>query len=201
MKIVVGLGNPGAKYETTRHNVGFLAVDRLVELWKGSGPIQKFNAEIYQASLGGESVLLMKPQTFMNLSGKSVAAAMGFYQVKPSELIVIHDDLALQSMSLRFKAGGGAGGHNGLRSIDECLGKENSSYFRIRIGIGHPSQFVGDSSDPRGKMSPANYVLAPYHDQELEALDPVLEDVGRAAEWIFNGEIQRAMNTFHSKKE
>src|SRR4051794_16113943 len=138
MKIVVGLGNPGPKYETTRHNVGFLAVDRLIDEWKATGPASKHQGEVYQADVRGEKVLLVKPETFMNLSGRCVAPLMVFFKCKPSDLIVIHDDLDLIPFALRIKTGGGTGGHNGLKSLDESLGAGQNGYHRIRIGIGHP---------------------------------------------------------------
>lgn len=195
MKIIVGLGNPGAQYETTRHNVGFLAIDRLVERWKGSGPIVKYQAEIYQATFAGEKILLVKPQTYMNLSGRTVGPLVGFYQTQPEDLIVIHDELDLAPATLRFKTGGGAGGHNGIKSIDESLGKGKNNYHRIRIGIGHPSKIEGLS-----RMSPADYVLMPFSNAELTELDPLLDDVAQAAEEIIQGNIQTAMNRFHRRK-
>lgn len=195
MKVIVGLGNPGPKYETTRHNVGFLAIDRLVDRWGASGPVQKFQGEYYQCNFAGHSICLVKPQTYMNLSGRCVSGFFSFYHVEPEDLIVIHDDLALSPLSLRFKTGGGTGGHNGLKSIDECLGKDQSHYHRIRVGIGHPSQF-----EETARMSPADYVLQPFRDDELVKLDSVLNDLAQAAELILRGQIQMAMNQFHHTK-
>ncbi len=199
MKIVVGLGNPGSKYETTRHNVGFLAVDRLVEKWKAQGPQVKNQAEIYQASLQGEKILLVKPQTFMNRSGISVAPLFQFYQCDANDLIVIHDDLDLAPLTLRLKTGGGAGGHNGLKSIDESLGKNLNGYHRVRIGIGHPARLV-DSPRDWSKLSPADYVLMPFTDDELARLDPLLDEVADAIEEIIQGKIQAAMTRVHRQK-
>jgi PTH1 family peptidyl-tRNA hydrolase len=196
MKLVVGLGNPGPKYELTRHNVGFLAVDRLVDRWKADGPQTRNQAEVYSARIGGEQVLLVKPQTFMNLSGRSVAPIATFYKVEPSDIIVLHDELDLAPMSFRVKVGGGAGGHNGLRSLDECLGAGKSGYIRIRMGIGQPLL-------PSGKrVSAEKHVLEAFTDEELKFLDPVLDDVADAVEMILRGELTRAMNRFNvSKKE
>jgi len=194
MKLIVGLGNPGPKYETTRHNVGFLAVDRLIERWNASGPINKNQADIYQASFGGEKVLLMKPLTFMNLSGRSVGPAFQFNKCEPSDLIVIHDELDLAPGTFRLKTGGGAGGHNGLKSIDESVGKDKTGYHRVRIGIGHPSK----SLDPQvTRMSPADYVLQQFTDEELSKLDPLLDDAAKAIEMVLEGKMLQAMNQFH----
>lgn len=196
MKLVIGLGNPGPKYELTRHNVGFLAVDRLVDRWKADGPQTRNQAEAYSARVGGEQVLLVKPQTFMNLSGRSVAPIATFYKVEPSDIVVIHDELDLAPMSFRVKAGGGAGGHNGLRSLDECLGAGKTGYVRLRIGIGQPLL-------PSGKrVSAEKHVLEAFTDDELKFLDPLLDDVADAVEMILRGELTRAMNRFNvSKKE
>ncbi len=196
MKLVVGLGNPGPKYELTRHNVGFLAVDRLVDRWKADGPQTRNQAEVYSARVAGEQVLLVKPQTFMNLSGRSVAPIATFYKVEPSDIIVIHDELDLAPMTFRVKVGGGAGGHNGLRSLDECLGSGKTSYVRLRMGIGQPLL-------PSGKrVSAEKHVLEQFTDDELKFLDPVLDDVADAVEMILRGELTRAMNRFNvSKKE
>ncbi len=193
MKLVVGLGNPGPKYETTRHNVGFLALDRLVDAWKATGPNKKNEAEIFQADVAGEKVVLVKPQTFMNLSGKSVGPLFGFYKLKPEDLIVIHDELDLKPLSLRLKTGGGAGGHNGIKSLDEHLGSANNGYHRIRIGVGHPTAL-------NLPIKPVDWVLQQFSDGELAQLDKVLEDVVRAAERIVSGDMRGAMNEFNRRE-
>ena len=122
MKLVVGLGNPGAKYARTRHNAGFLVVDRVAREWAAEFNRNRFEAETAEARRGSEQILLMKPQTFMNLSGRSVGSAATFFKVPPSEILVVHDELDLPFGAVRFKKGGGAAGHNGLRSITEQLG-------------------------------------------------------------------------------
>ena len=193
MKLVVGLGNPGPKYETTRHNVGFLAIDRLVERWKATGPTSKNKAEIYQATVGGEQVLLIKPQTFMNLSGQSVAPIFSFYKCAADDVIVLHDDLDLKPISMRLKTGGGAGGHNGLKSMDECLGAANNGYHRVRLGIGHPTALSL-------RIAPVDYVLQNFTDSELIGLDPLLNQVGQAIELIIGGQMKKAMNEFNRKE-
>ena len=134
MWLIAGLGNPGSEYAATRHNIGFMAVDALAGAANFS---KKFQGEIAEASIAGERVLLLKPMTFMNLSGKSVQAAAAFYKIPPQQLIVIHDELDLPIGKLRIKQGGGNNGHNGLRDIDRALG---DNYWRIRLGIGHPGE-------------------------------------------------------------
>ena len=139
MKLVAGLGNPGQKYETTRHNAGFLALDHLIEEWSATGPEDISEGLSWRASLCGEKVLLFKPLTFMNHSGRCVAPLLKFYKLGPGDLIVLHDDLDIKSGCMRLKTGGGTGGHNGLKSIDTHLGAELLNYNRVRIGIGRPA--------------------------------------------------------------
>lgn len=135
MRLVVGLGNPGPEYARHRHNIGFMAVDDLARR-HGFGPWKKrFQGLIAEGQIGPEKTYLLKPQTFMNLSGQSVGEAMRFYKVTPEQVIVLHDELDLPPGKLRAKKGGGHGGHNGLRSIDDHIGKD---YWRVRLGIGHP---------------------------------------------------------------
>jgi PTH1 family peptidyl-tRNA hydrolase len=204
MKIIVGLGNPGQKYEKTRHNAGFLAINRLVERWKPVGPVSKYKGQLYSLThLGSdleEPIYLVKPTTYMNLSGECVGPLFGFYRCLPQDLVVIHDDLALPSMALRIKTGGGTGGHNGLKSIDECIGKSNNQYHRIRIGIGHPSEPKNLETNPDSQISPADYVLQSFREEELKALDSLLEDVVDAVQMILQGNIQTAMNHYHRSK-
>lgn len=194
MKLVVGLGNPGVRYETTRHNVGFLAVDRLIDAWSAQGPQKKEQAEVYQAQVHGHKVLLIKPQTYMNLSGRSVAPFYTFYQCSPEDLTVIYDDLDLSPVSMKLKVGGGTGGHNGLKSLEECLGAEAKNFNKVRIGIGHPRELGR-------KQNPADYVLEPFSNAELEGLDPLLDDVQKAVEMILDGQIKNAMTKFNQKKD
>lgn len=193
MKVIVGLGNPGPKYETTRHNVGFLAVDRLIDRWKAEGPVNKFGGEIYQATRKNEKILLVKPGTFMNLSGRCVGPLTGFYKCSATDLIVIHDDLDLTPLSIRIKTGGGSGGHNGLKSIDEGLGQ--NGYHRIRIGIGK----AGGTPAAPVFMDAADYVLQRFPDEELASLDQVLDRVTAAAERMIEGDVTAAMNEFNRR--
>lgn len=132
MYLIVGLGNPGAEYAATRHNIGFMAIDQIAS---GGNFSSKFQSEVMSVTLAGEKCILLKPQTFMNLSGKAVQAAMAFYKIPPAQLVVLHDELDLPLGKIRIKLGGGANGHNGLKDIDQMIGP---NYWRIRLGIGHP---------------------------------------------------------------
>jgi len=190
MKLVVGLGNPGARYEVTRHNVGFLAVDRLIDRWKATGPSTQAKAEIFKATVGSEKTLLAKPQTFMNVSGVSVGELCTFYKIKPEDIIVIHDDLDLPAGSLRIKTGGGNGGHNGLKSIDQHLGNLGLNYHRVRIGIGRPDHPEYDIAD---------YVLENYSQAELNELDRLLDQVAEAIELCLKNQVKEAMNKFNQR--
>lgn len=136
--LVVGLGNPGSKYESTRHNMGFLAVDMLAEKEKFKFNKLRFKAWTATVELGGEKVLVMKPQTYMNLSGESVGEAARFYKIPPEHVLVISDDIALPAGKLRIRASGSAGGHNGLKSIIQHLGSDK--FPRIKVGVGSPQQ-------------------------------------------------------------
>lgn len=200
MKIIAGLGNPGPRYETTRHNVGFLAVDRLAQKWKASGPTDQYRGEVYQAMLGGERTLLVKPMTFMNASGECLAPLMRFHKCAPNDLIVIHDDLDLKPMSLRLKTGGGTGGHNGLKSIDASLGAGLLAYHRIRIGIGHPRGLVHESAQGNHAREVVDYVLQMMTDEELDQLNPLLDELARVAEMLVHGKVQQAMNEINTGK-
>lgn len=203
MKMIVGLGNPGPQYETTRHNVGFLAVDRLVDDWKATGPAFNFGGEVYQASVGGEKVVLVKPETFMNSSGECVGPLMKFYKCTPEDLIVIHDDLDLKPIQLRLKTGGGTGGHNGLKSIDQYLGflgPRATEYHRVRVGIGHPSKLVHPSAEGKHGRTVVDYVLQNFTDEELGELDPLLDEIKAAIEMVVRGEATRAMNQYNRER-
>lgn len=162
MYLIVGLGNPGKRYEETRHNIGFMTVDRLLStLTHTKISKNSFKGELYKA----DNFLLLKPQTFMNLSGESVSAVVNFY--KPDEVIVIHDDLDLKLGALRYKRGGGHGGHNGLKSIDSYIGKE---YIRVRMGIGRPVL----------KEEVAHFVLQNFTKEEFECVENSIDRVSGA---------------------
>ena len=190
MKLIVGLGNPGPKYETTRHNAGFLAADRLIDRWKLGSPKTQSRGEIWTGNFQGEKIGVIKPQTFMNLSGQCVSPLMTFYKVEPTDLIVIYDELDIAPGKFRIKTGGGSGGHNGIKSIDESVGAARNGYHRVRIGIGHPRTL-------ELKRDVADWVLEQFSDQELSELDPLLDRVQTAVELIMQGQITTAMNRFH----
>ena len=136
MFLIVGLGNPGAEYAETRHNVGFMAADAIAEAYRFGIFKSKFDGLIAEGSIEGEKVYLLKPQTYMNLSGNSVVKVANFYKILPQNIVVIHDDMDLSVGKLKAKLGGGSGGHNGLKSIDAAI---TPNYNRIRVGVGHPA--------------------------------------------------------------
>ena len=168
MKLIVGLGNPGAEYERNRHNVGFMALERIYDDFGTSPWKRKFQAQTSDAKLAGERALLIKPQTYMNESGRSVGEAARFLKVPPEDVIVIYDEIDLAPGKLKTKTGGGNAGHNGLRSISAHIGND---YVRVRIGVGHP----GD------KSKVASYVLKNFAKAEHVWLDPLIVEISRAA--------------------
>lgn len=190
MKIIVGLGNPGSQYAGTRHNVGFQAVDRIMSQWGISHSIKRFKGHLFFTSHFSQTVCIVKPMTYMNFSGDCIGPLVSFYQCSSSDLIVIHDDLDLRFGVLRIKHGGGSAGHNGLKSISSHFLKDQS-YYRIRIGIGRPSV------DLEKHQQPKEYVLAPFAQEEIQALDSILSNVCKMMEYIFAGRITEAMNQFH----
>jgi len=189
LKLIVGLGNPGVQYEQTRHNAGFMVVDELAARHaSGSIARARFQAATLDAHLGGEKCLLMKPTTFMNLSGRSVGEAIRFFKLEPAEdLLVLTDDIALPVGSIRLRAKGGSGGHNGLSDIDRALG--GAPYARCRIGIG---------ATPK-QMVQADWVLSRFTEGEVGDLKRSITDsVEAAACWAGEG-IEKAMNTFNKR--
>jgi PTH1 family peptidyl-tRNA hydrolase len=194
MKLIVGLGNPGLQYETTRHNVGFLAIDRLVDVFSARGPQKESQGELYETTIAGEKTLLIKPQTFMNNSGKCVAPIFQFFKCTPGDLTVIHDDLDLHTHELRIKTGGGTGGHNGLKSLDSHLGQANNAYHRIRLGIGRPNPV-------ETRISTIDWVLQPFSDPELSTWDQVFDDVIKVSRLMVESKVTEAMNQFNRKRQ
>ena len=181
MKLFVGLGNPGAKYAGNRHNIGYMAVDRIAAD-HGFGPWRsKFQGVISEGRLGREKVILLKPETFMNLSGQSVGEAMRFHKLESVDVIVFHDELDLAPGKCRLKTGGGHAGHNGLRSIHAHIGE---AYDRVRLGIGHP----GD------KNRVAGYVLADFAKTEADWLDDLLRGISDGAAALADGEGAKFLN-------
>lgn len=190
MKIVVGLGNPGSRYEVTRHNVGWLLLDYCLSDWGFSGTTTKNNAEVVQTKWKGEPCLFVKPQTFMNLSGKAVAPLMQFYKCEPSDLIVLHDELDIDPFQFKIKKGGGHAGHNGLKSLEAELGTRE--YHRVRLGIGHP-RTVGSPMDV------SDYVLGRFSQKDCDEWVKVFPVAKKAMELMLEGEYLKAMNQFNKK--
>lgn len=181
MKLFVGLGNPGAKYAGNRHNIGFMALDRIAAD-HGFAPWRRaFQGQVSEGRLGGEKLVLLKPETFMNLSGQSVRAAMDFYKLDLSAITVFHDELDLIPGRARVKQGGGHAGHNGLRSIHAHLG---DAYARVRLGIGHPGH----------KDAVAGYVLHDFAKSEQDGLDDLLRGISDGVVALAEGEPAKFMN-------
>lgn len=189
MKLIVGLGNPGTQYDKTRHNVGFMVVDRLAQRHlPGVTPKARFSAVTLEGSVKNERCLLLKPTTYMNKSGQSVAQAIGFYKLNPAEdVMVLVDDVALPAGQLRLRGAGSAGGHNGLSDIERALG--TGSYPRCRIGI--------DACPPF--MDQADYVLGRFTPEQWAAMEPAIDRAADATETFITSGITTAMNRHNSK--
>ena len=183
MQIWAGLGNPGAQYALHRHNVGFMAADLIAEVHGFSPWTKKFRSLISEGRIGRHKILLVKPQTFMNLSGDAVQQALHFYKRDLDALTVFHDELDLAPMKIKVKQGGGVAGHNGLRSIGAHLGTD---FRRVRIGIGHPG--------PGQKEKVTPHVLGNYAKSELEPLSDLLAAIAAEAEWLADGDDVRFMS-------
>lgn len=186
MHLVVGLGNPGAAYDGTRHNIGFAIVDHLARLHRFDPSRQFKRAAVCKGRFGAEDVLLVKPMTFMNLSGEAVGALARFYKIEPSGIIVVHDELDFAPGKVRLKPGGGHGGHNGLRSIAQHLG--GGEFSRVRVGIGKPAKAS------RG----ADYVLARFDAASAAAMDVAIDTAAAAATAIVVDGLQAAMQQYNT---
>lgn len=182
MFLVVGLGNPGAEYAETRHNIGFMAADEIHGRYNFSSFKSKFDGLIAEGKIGDEKVYLLKPQTYMNLSGNSVVKAAMFYKILPQNIIVIHDDLDLKIGQLKAKCGGGAGGHNGLKSIDSHI---TPNYNRIRVGIGHPD---------KAKTEVADYVLGGFSKADAQIINQEMETVAEAVKILIEKGVDACSN-------
>ena len=181
MQVWVGLGNPGTQYAMNRHNVGFMVLDAMAEI-HGFGPVQKkFSGWLQEGRIGPEKILLLKPATYMNESGRSVGEALRFYKLGLDALTVFHDELDLPPFKVKVKRGGGTAGHNGLRSIDQHLGPD---FRRVRIGIGHPGH----------KDRVTGHVLGNYAKNEIDDLADTLGAVAAEADWLARGDDTRFMN-------
>ena len=186
--IVVGLGNPGLQYEKTRHNAGFILIDSLAQKYSVRVDRAKYKALTAEATIGGKRVLLMKPQTFMNLSGESVGEAVRFYKLDTSHVIVLSDDISLEVGKLRVRRKGSAGGHNGLKSIGEHLGSDD--YPRLKIGVGQK---------PHPDYDLASWVLSNFSSEEYKKLSELGETVSVGVEKMILGDIDAAMQICNKK--
>ncbi len=198
MKLIVGLGNPGIEYQFTPHNAGFLAVDRIAEDCGVMVTNRRGRALTARAKLAGQDVLLAKPETFMNLSGLSVAALIQELEISPEDMIVLYDELALPLGTIRIRERGSANGHNGVKSISGVLGTEE--WLRIRIGVGRQRKDVAALADGREiKAGGKDYLLSPMRKQELAVLDEVLDRVRSAVEMVLTKGVSAAMNEFNRR--
>jgi PTH1 family peptidyl-tRNA hydrolase len=186
MKLLVGLGNPGDGYAMNRHNVGFMAVDRIHDRWNGGPWRRKFQGEVAEATVGGARVMFLKPMTFMNESGRAVAEAARFYKVDLGDIVVAHDEIDLPPGKFRMKTGGGTGGHNGLKSICAHM---RDGYRRLRIGVGHPG---------RKEMVPS-YVLKDFPKADYEWLEPMLDAFAEEAPLLVAGQDSAFASKVHER--
>ncbi|HUQ89871.1 MAG TPA: aminoacyl-tRNA hydrolase [Vicinamibacterales bacterium] len=190
MKLIVGLGNPGAEYRETRHNVGFMVVDALVDRWRVSDQWrEKFDALQIKTALGDEQVIVTKPLTFMNLSGQAVQALAGFYKIEPADIFVVTDDVALPVGRLRARRDGGAGGHNGLKSLIQSLATQ--AFPRMRVGVGR-----GDS-----RRDLADHVLGRFGADERDTVSAAVLRAADATEMFLSDGIERVMNAFNAAND
>ncbi len=181
MLLITGLGNPGGKYAMNRHNIGFMAVDRIADDHGFSGWKSKFQGQISEGRLGSEKVVLLKPETFMNRSGQSVGEAMRFYKLEPEDVIVLHDEIDLAPAKVKYKEGGGHAGHNGLRSVHGHIGE---TYARVRLGVGHPGH----------KDAVPGYVLRDFPKADQDWLDDVIRGVSDGAPHLASGDSAKFLN-------
>ena len=186
MHMIVGLGNPGKQYEFTRHNAGFLCLDYLAAKHNIKVNKIKFKSLVGEGNIGGEKVILLKPTTFMNLSGEAVVQAASFYKIDVSDIIVVYDDISLPVGALRIREKGSAGGHNGMKNIIYLLGKDN--FPRIRLGVGS-----------NGQRDLADYVLGKFSKEEMKGFSASVEDAVDAIGYMLKGETSRAMNLYNKK--
>ena len=181
MQIWAGLGNPGPQYAMHRHNIGFMAVDAIADRQDAPAPAKKHLGWVQEARIGGDKVILLKPATFMNESGRSIRAAMDFYKLAPTDITVFYDELDIAPFKLKVKCGGGAAGHNGIRSTIDHIGPE---FRRVRLGIGHPGH----------KDRVTGYVLGSFAKNEIDPLADMLGALSAEADWLAQGNDARFMS-------
>lgn len=189
IQLIVGLGNPGAEYDRTRHNAGFWFVDALARKYGGSFRHEnKFHGEVVRLTIDGHDVRLLKPLTFMNRSGQSVSALAKFYRIPVDAILVVHDELDLPVGTARLKKGGGHGGHNGLRDLNSALG--GNGFMRLRLGVSHPGH----------KDQVVDYVLKKPSKQDEQLINDAIDDGSRVVPLMLEGEMERAMHQLHSSR-
>lgn len=187
MKLLAGLGNPGVEYERTRHNIGWLVLDEIASAARIAIDRKKFGATLGEATIAGERVLFVKPQTYMNLSGEAIGPAARFHKIEAPDIVVVHDDLDLEYGRVQIKVGGGHGGHNGLRSMIAHLGTPD--FVRVRVGIGRPG----------GKREVVGHVLGGFDKKETEELPFVLGRASDAARCLLQHDAVTCMNEFNKR--
>ena len=193
IKLVIGLGNPGQKYGQTRHNIGFLVMDRLAHIY-GAQMANHLKWRAHLAKVPGSNAILMKPQTFMNESGQSVGAALRFYKWQPEQVLVVYDDVSLPFGALRFRMAGSAGGHNGIRSIISHLGSDQ--FPRLKLGIGN----AGQEEKTKAGASLTGHVLGKFSVDEQNQLENTLATAAEAVQFALSEGVESAANSFNTKK-
>jgi PTH1 family peptidyl-tRNA hydrolase len=192
IRLIVGLGNPGAKHESDRHNAGFWFIDRLASQHKQLlQPEKRFLGKAAKIRVEGQDIHLLTPDTYMNLSGESVGPLCRFHKITPQEVLVVHDELDLKPGTARLKQGGGNGGHNGLKDIQSHL--SSPQFWRLRFGIGHPRDLPGD----KAKMDVADYVLKKPSGEEQSKIDQAIDKALRTLPLFIKGDVQNAMQAIH----
>ena len=192
IRLIVGLGNPGAKHESDRHNAGFWFIDRLASQHKQLlQPEKRFLGKAAKIRVEGQDIHLLTPDTYMNLSGESVGPLCRFHKITPQEVLVVHDELDLKPGTARLKQGGGNGGHNGLKDIQSHL--SSPQFWRLRFGIGHPRDLPGD----KAKMDVADYVLKKPSSEEQSKIDQAIDKALRTLPLFIKGDVKNAMQAIH----
>ncbi|AIF81077.1 peptidyl-tRNA hydrolase [endosymbiont of Acanthamoeba sp. UWC8] len=182
-KLIAGLGNPGERYKNTRHNLGFMAIDEIALKLNVMQFVNKFHAEFISLQVGNYKILLLKPQTFMNNSGTAIRECANFYKILPQDILVIHDELDLETGKIKIKIGGGSGGHNGLKSIDQNIG---NNYYRLRFGVGKPEH----------KSQVSDYVLHNFNSNEIKIVSQGLKFISNNLGLLLNSNYDNFLNNY-----
>ncbi|MGL1930133.1 MAG: aminoacyl-tRNA hydrolase [Desulfotalea sp.] len=191
--LLVGLGNPGNDYATTRHNIGFMFLDELVKIWNFPTLNEKYQSLFCKGRLSGKSLALLQPQTYMNKSGMAVGEYVRFYKINPENILVVHDDIDMAPGRIKLVRGGGAGGHNGIKSINSCVGF--TDYYRLKIGVGRPGKHGVHPDIPVDR-----YVLQNFTNEQSQVLQERLSDIVSGLELFFDGSVSAATNLLNSLK-